>query len=81
MTTTALKRILVVDDDPVVGKSFDRVLSPKGYAVIAAANGAEALARLEAENYDMVYDDIKMPAWTASRLPAASRRAAPGCRW
>jgi CheY-like chemotaxis protein len=61
MTTTALKRILVVDDDPVVGKSFDRVLSPKGYAVIAAANGAEALARLEAENYDMVYADIKMP--------------------
>jgi len=61
MTTTALKRVLVVDDDPVVGKSFDRVLSPKGYAVITAASGDEALARLEAEKYDMVYTDIKMP--------------------
>jgi CheY-like chemotaxis protein len=61
MATTALKRVLVVDDDPVVGKSFERVLEPKGYAVIAAANGAEALARLEAESYDMVYTDIKMP--------------------
>ena len=61
MTTTALKRVLVVDDDPVVGKSFDRVLSPKGYAVITAASGAEALDRLEAEKYDMVYTDIKMP--------------------
>jgi CheY-like chemotaxis protein len=61
MTTTAFKRVLVVDDDPVVGKSFDRVLSPKGYAVITAASGAEALARLEAEKYDMVYTDIKMP--------------------
>jgi CheY-like chemotaxis protein len=61
MTTTALKRVLVVDDDPVVGKSFDRVLSPKGYAVIAAANGAEALARLESESYDLVYTDIRMP--------------------
>jgi CheY-like chemotaxis protein len=61
MTTTALKRVLVVDDDPIVGKSFDRVLSPKGYAVITAASGAEALERLEAEKYDMVYTDIKMP--------------------
>jgi CheY-like chemotaxis protein len=56
-----LKKVLVVDDDPVVGKSFDRVLSPKGYAVISAASGADALARLETENYDMVYTDIKMP--------------------
>ncbi|HEX5768309.1 MAG TPA: response regulator [Burkholderiales bacterium] len=57
----ALKKILVVDDDPVVGRSFDRVLSPKGYAVISATSGAEALERLEAEKYDMVYTDIKMP--------------------
>ena len=57
----ALKTILVVDDDPVVGRSFDRVLSPKGYAVISATSGAEALERLEAEKYDMVYTDIKMP--------------------
>ncbi len=75
MTTTALKRVLVVDDDPVVGKSFDRVLSPKGYAVIAAASGAEALARLESERYDLVYTDIKMPGMdgieVARRIKAA----------
>ena len=28
-----LKKVLVVDDDSVVGKSFYRVLSNKGYAV------------------------------------------------
>ena len=58
---TTLKKVLVVDDDPVVGKSFERVLAPKGYAVIHAADGAEALKRLEAEKYDMVYTDLKMP--------------------
>ena len=58
---TALKKVLVVDDDPVVGKSFDRVLAPKGYAVIHAAGGAEALERLAADSYDMVYTDIRMP--------------------
>lgn len=58
---TALRKVLVVDDDPVVRKSFDRVLSGKGYAVITAANGEEALRKLNAENYDLVYSDIRMP--------------------
>ncbi len=58
---TATKKVLVIDDDPVVGKSFDRVLSPKGYAVIAASGGAEALDRLAREDYDVVFTDIKMP--------------------
>ena len=57
----ALHKVLVVDDDPVVGKSFDRVLSGKGYAVITARNGEEALHKLETEEYDVVFTDIKMP--------------------
>lgn len=56
-----LKKILIVDDDPVIGKSFDRVLSGKGYAVITAANGEEALGKLSSEAYDLVFTDIKMP--------------------
>ena len=61
MTTQALRKVLVVDDDPVVGRSIDRILSPRGYAVISAASGAEALDRLAREDYDVVYTDIKMP--------------------
>jgi CheY-like chemotaxis protein len=57
----ALKRVLVIDDDPVVGKSIDRVLTPKGYAVIAASSGEDALAKLANETYDVVYTDIRMP--------------------
>lgn len=49
---SVIRKILVVDDDPVVGKSFDRVLSSKGYAVITAANGEEALLKLNNEHYD-----------------------------
>ena len=56
-----LPRVLVVDDDPVIGKSFERVLSGKGYAVITASDGAEALRKLNNENYDVVFTDIKMP--------------------
>jgi len=58
---SALRKVLVVDDDPVVGKSFDRVLSARGYAVITAENGQEALDKLSRENYDVVFTDIRMP--------------------
>ena len=74
----ALKKILVVDDDPVVGKSFDRVLAPKGYAVITAASGAEALARLAQEEYDAVYTDIRMPGMDGLQL---ARRLKEGRPW
>jgi CheY-like chemotaxis protein len=57
----ALRKVLIVDDDPVVRKSFDRVLSGKGYAVITAENGEEALHKLAEEKYDAVYTDIRMP--------------------
>lgn len=56
-----LPRVLVVDDDPVIGQSFDRALSGKGYAVITASDGEEALRKLKDENYDVVFTDIKMP--------------------
>jgi CheY-like chemotaxis protein len=56
-----LPRVLVVDDDPVIGKSFNRVLSNKGYAVITASDGEEALRKLDSEHYDLVFTDIKMP--------------------
>jgi CheY-like chemotaxis protein len=59
MTTQA--RVLVVDDDPVVAKSIDRVLTGKGYAVITASDGPEALEKLAHEKYDAVFTDIRMP--------------------
>jgi CheY-like chemotaxis protein len=58
---TAIRKVLVVDDDPVVSKSFDRVLTSKGYAVITAQSGEEAMRKLSEENYDVVYTDIRMP--------------------
>ncbi len=59
---SALRKVLVVDDDPVVGKSFNRVLSKeKGYVVITAENAAEALDKLREQEYDLVFTDIRMP--------------------
>ena len=68
---SVLRKILVVDDDPVVSKSINRVLAGKGYAVISAQNGEEALSKLSTEKYDVVFTDIKMPGM--SGLEVAER--------
>jgi CheY-like chemotaxis protein len=57
----ALRKVLVVDDDPVIGRSFDRVLSDKGYVVKTASDGREAMKKLGEDEYDVVFTDIKMP--------------------
>jgi CheY-like chemotaxis protein len=75
MTTQA--RVLVVDDDPVIAKSFDRVLSGKGYAVIHASGGAEALEKLAREDYDAVFTDIRMPGMDGLEVAARIRAKQP----
>ena len=74
---SALRKVLVVDDDPVVGKSFDRVLSAKGYAVITAGNAQEALNKLDAEDYDVVFTDIKMPGMSGLEMAEQVRQRRP----
>lgn len=74
---TALKKILVVDDDPVVGISFERVLSGKGYAVITARDGEEALDKLAREDYDAVFTDLKMPGMSGIEVAARVKAARP----
>jgi CheY-like chemotaxis protein len=54
-------RVLVVDDDAVVGRSFDRVLSASGYAVSTALSGEEGMEKIGDSDYDVVFTDIKMP--------------------
>src|SRR5437868_3329366 len=74
---SALRKVLVVDDDPVVGRSFDRVLTPKGYAVITAENGEDALNKLHAEAYDLVVTDIRMPGMSGLEVAERVRAAQP----
>src|SRR5450830_32531 len=75
---SALRKVLVVDDDPVVGKSFNRVLSKdKGYVVITAKNAAEALERMREQEYDVVFTDIKMPGMDGVELTERVKASRP----
>lgn len=74
---SALRKVLVVDDDPVVGRSLDRVLSSKGYAVITASNAQEALNKLDTEKYDLLFTDIKMPGMSGLDMAEQLRQRQP----
>ena len=53
--------VLAVDDLEQNLRLLDAVLSPRGYSVVTAASGEEALAMLEAHAVDLVLLDIMMP--------------------
>jgi len=56
-----LRKILVVDDEQNIRRMLARVLSSEGYTIKEAANGLEALKKLEEENCSLVLLDLKMP--------------------
>lgn len=74
---SALRKVLVVDDDAVVGKSFNRVLSSKGYIVTTAQNAHEALKQIREQEFDVVFTDIKMPGMDGVELAERVKSSRP----
>jgi adenylate cyclase len=54
-------RVLVVDDTPVNLKLLADLLAAKGYVVVTATSGPEALAKIDAGTADLVLLDVMMP--------------------
>jgi adenylate cyclase len=54
-------RVLVVDDTPVNLKLLSDLLVAKGYSVVTATSGVEALARVATDPLDLVLLDVMMP--------------------
>jgi CheY-like chemotaxis protein len=55
------RRILVVDDEPLIRKLNSEVLLDAGYQVDAAEDGAVAWAALQLFDYDLLITDNNMP--------------------
>src|SRR5882672_11289969 len=54
-------RILVVEDDPRLASTLDRVLVSEGHDVEVAPDGNEALRRARGRSFDLVVLDIMLP--------------------
>ena len=55
-----MKKILIVDDEPIMLKVMERILSDH-YEIVCCSSGEEALDIFDRENPDMVLSDLRMP--------------------
>src|SRR6478609_9307423 len=56
-----MPRILVVDDDPMVGATIEVLLQRQGFDVTLTDGGETGLAALETQTFDVMLVDIFMP--------------------
>ncbi len=73
-------RLLIVDDDEGMRENLAELFESLGYEVWTAANAADALARLEAGQVDLLLTDYKMPGPNGVELIEAARKRQPGLR-
>ena len=57
MTST----ILLIDDEDLVVRSIQKLLTKEGYAVLVARSGEEAIAIVQNQEVDLIVCDVRMP--------------------
>jgi PAS domain S-box-containing protein len=71
--------VLVVDDEPLVRRAVARALGARGYTVLEAEGGEEALALVDARGrVDVLLSDVVMPGMRGPELVRAFRTRCPG---
>jgi len=69
--------ILIVDDDPQLRQSFEKLLAQEGHTVLTAANGEAALAIVPHTAPDLVIMDVRMPGLSGLETFAALHQIDP----
>ncbi|TBR17618.1 response regulator, partial [bacterium] len=74
--------ILLVEDDDSLRRANQRVLRERGYRVVSARDGSEALAALKdpGEHIDLLLTDVVMPVMGGYELAREAARVRPGLK-
>ncbi len=56
-----MSKILIADDEKVVRDIFKKFLTYYGFSVSEAQDGAEALEKINSDNFDLLIMDLRMP--------------------
>ena len=62
------KKILVVEDEPIIGRLCKRVLDAEGYDVDVVDNGESAKEKATNTDYNLCISDIRLPGITGIQL-------------
>jgi DNA-binding NtrC family response regulator len=60
--------VLIAEDEEITLKHLVSTLQREGYGVTGTTNGLDALQRIEADTFDLLIADIKMPGMTGIEL-------------
>lgn len=69
-----MKRIMIVDDEPSLRKSVRFLLEGKGFKVLEASTGSQAMELLKKEKVDLVLIDFLMPGMSGRELAEKIRK-------
>src|SRR5690349_1498674 len=72
-----MARILVIDDEPLVRKTVQVMLTAHGFEVVTAADGQSGLDAVKAGAFDLAIVDVFMPGMDGLQTTAAIRRHCP----
>jgi DNA-binding NtrC family response regulator len=73
-----MARILIVDDEPRLGRVLVEMLEGAGHDVAHAAGGAAAIQRISTGDLDVVVSDLRMPDVDGMTVLREVRRVSPG---
>ena len=74
MTSTVARKLLIVDDSATERFFLADLLSKRGYAVVTAENGDEALLKVRSEKPSLVVMDVVMPGTSGYQATRAIAR-------
>lgn len=79
-TTQTAPRLLVIDDEPIVGKRLQQAFGKLGIDVATFTAPQPALAALAKETFDIVVTDLKMEGMDGIEVLRQARRLNPRTR-
>jgi DNA-binding NtrC family response regulator len=72
-----LASILIVDDDPHLRQSFDKLMSQEGHSVKTAGSGEAGILAVQANDFDLVIMDVRLPGMNGLDAFRAMREIEP----
>ena len=71
------ENILVVDDEPDMRDALTAALRREGLCISTAANGVEALEKVQGQSFDLIITDVRMPRMGGLALLQELKRTSP----